>query len=45
MHLHEEINNGVIMGLVDTSAFMSVMAVNIVRELGTMHLVLGHETY
>jgi hypothetical protein len=24
---------------------MSVMDVNVVRELGIMHLVLGHETY
>jgi predicted aspartyl protease len=32
-------------GLVDTGAFMSVMATNVVRELGIMHLVVSHETY
>ncbi len=45
MHLPVKINNGVIEGLVDTGAFMSVMAISIVRKLGIMHLVLGHETY
>jgi predicted aspartyl protease len=45
MHLPAEINNGMIEGLVDTSASMSVMAASIVRKLGIMHLVLGHETY
>jgi hypothetical protein len=32
-------------GLVDTRAFMLVMATNVIRELGIMHLVVGHETY
>jgi len=32
-------------GLVDISASMLVVATNSVRELGIMHLVLGHETY
>ncbi len=45
MHLLVEINNGMIEGLVDTSTSMSVMATSIVRELGIMHLVSGHETY
>jgi hypothetical protein len=45
MHLPMEINNGVIEGLVDIGASMSVMVASIVRELGIMHLVLGHETY
>jgi hypothetical protein len=46
MHLPIEINNGVISeGLVDTSVSMSIMAAGIIRELGIMHLVSGHETY
>ncbi len=45
MHLHVETNNGVIEGLVDIGASMLVMAANIIRELGIMHLVSGHETY
>jgi hypothetical protein len=45
MHLPVEINNGMIEGLVDTGASMLVMATNIVRELGIMHLVSGYETY
>jgi hypothetical protein len=32
-------------GLVDITASMLVVATNVVRELGIMHLVLGHETY
>ncbi|CAK9861122.1 unnamed protein product [Sphagnum jensenii] len=34
-----------IQGLVDAGASMSVMADSVVRELGIMHLVAGHETY
>ncbi len=45
MHLPVEINNGMIEGLVDTGASMLVIAASIVRELGIMHLVSGHETY
>jgi predicted aspartyl protease len=45
MHLPVEINNGMIKGLVDTGASMSVMVANIVRKLGIMHLVSRHETY
>ncbi len=44
MHLPVEINNGMIEGIVDIGASMSVMAASIVRELGIMHLVSGHET-
>jgi predicted aspartyl protease len=40
-----KINNGVIEGLVDIGASMLIMAASIIRELGIMHLVLGHETY
>jgi predicted aspartyl protease len=32
-------------GLVDIGAFMLVMAANVVREFGIMHLVADHETY
>jgi len=35
----------VVEGLVDTGAFMSIMATTVVRELGIMHLVNGSETY
>jgi hypothetical protein len=45
MHLLVEINNGMIEGLVDTIAFMSIMAASIIQELRIMHLVSGHETY
>ncbi len=34
-----------IKGLVDTRASMSIMVASVVRELGIMHLVVGHETY
>jgi predicted aspartyl protease len=40
-----DINQTLIEGLVDTRASMLVMATNVVRELGIMHLVAGHETY
>jgi len=45
LHLAIEINQATIEGLVDTGAFMSVMATNVVRELGIMHLVASHKTY
>jgi len=45
LHLLVEINNYVVEGLVDTGASMSVMAADVVRELGMMHLVTGLETY
>jgi len=34
-----------IKGLVDTGAFMLIMATNVIRKLGIMHLVVGHKTY
>jgi hypothetical protein len=40
-----EINQAMIEGLVNTRASMSIMVVNVIRELGIMHLVTGHETY
>jgi len=45
LHLVVGINQAMIEGLVDTKASMSVMAVNVVRELNIMHVVDGHETY
>ncbi len=45
LHLLMEINNYVVEGLVDTRAFMSIMDVNVIRELGIMHLVIGSEPY
>jgi predicted aspartyl protease len=45
LHLPVEINSCLIEGLVDTGAFMSVMAAAVVRELGLMHMVSGSETY
>jgi hypothetical protein len=45
LHLLVEINNYVVEGLVNTGAFMSIMVVAMVRELGIMHLVTGSETY
>jgi hypothetical protein len=40
LHLSVEVNGYLVEGLVDTGAFMSVMAAAVVRELGLMHLVL-----
>ncbi len=45
LHLHVEINDCIIEGLVDTGASMSVLAGAVVRELGIMHLVTGNESY
>jgi predicted aspartyl protease len=45
LHLSVEINGYLIEGLVDTGAFMSVMAAAVVKKLGMMHLVSGSETY
>jgi hypothetical protein len=45
LHLVVEIKQAMIKGLVDIGASMSVMTTNVVRELGIMHLVAGHETY
>jgi hypothetical protein len=40
-----EINNYVVEGLVDIRAFMFIMAVAVVQELGIMHLVAGCKAY
>jgi hypothetical protein len=45
LHLTIKVCNGLIEGLVDTSASMSIMVIVIIRELGIMHLVLGNESY
>jgi predicted aspartyl protease len=45
LHLVVEINQTLIEGLVDTRASMLIMVAIIVRELGIMHLLAGHETY
>ncbi len=45
LHLLVEISNYIVEGLVDTGAFMSMMAAAVVRELGMMHLVTSTETY
>ncbi len=44
LHLTVEVHNGLI-GLIDTSASMLVMAIAITQELGIMHLVSGNESY
>ncbi len=40
-----EINNYVVEGVMNIGAFMFVVAVAIVRELGIMHLVTRFKTY
>ncbi len=45
LHMAVEINQALIKGLVDIGASMSIMATNVVRKLGIMHSVVGHETY
>ncbi len=40
-----EINQRMIEGLVDTGASMLIMATNVVKKHGIMHLVANHETY
>jgi hypothetical protein len=45
LHLAVEINQAMIEGLVDIGASMSIMAASVVKELGIMHMVVGHETY
>jgi hypothetical protein len=39
MHLLVKLNNHIIQGLVDTGASTLIIAINVVRELGIMHLV------
>ncbi|CAK9865817.1 unnamed protein product [Sphagnum jensenii] len=45
LHLHVEVNNYIVEGLLDTGASMTVMAAAVVRELGMMHLITGSESY
>ncbi len=45
LHLAIEINQALIEGLVDIRASMLVMATNIVKKLGIIHLMVGNETY
>jgi hypothetical protein len=45
LHVLVKINNHIVEGLVDIWASMTILAVNVVRELGTMHLVVGLEPY
>lgn len=45
MHLTVEVHNGLIEGLVDIGAFMLIIVVTIVWELGIMHLVSKNESY
>jgi len=45
LHLHVEISNCVVEGLVDTGTSMSVLVAAVVKELGIMHLVTGNESY
>lgn len=44
LHLVVEINQALIEGLVDIRASMSIMVAIVVKELGIMHLMDGHET-
>ncbi len=45
LHLVIEINQALIEGLVDIRASMLIMVTTVGRELGIMHLVVGHQTY
>ncbi len=45
LHLAVEMNKTLIEGLVDTRASMLIMVANVLRELGIMCLMVGHETY
>jgi len=45
LYLTIEVHNGLIKRFVNTSAFMSIMSIIIIRELGFMHLILGNESY
>lgn len=45
MHLIVEVHNGLIKGLADIGASMSMMAAIIVQELWIMHLVSRDESY
>jgi hypothetical protein len=45
LYITIEVHNGLIEGLVDTSASMSIMVVGIVQKLGIMHLMYGTKIY
>jgi hypothetical protein len=45
LHVLVKINNHIVEGLVDIGVFMTILAVNVVSEVGTMHLVVGLESY
>ncbi len=45
LHLAVEINQTSIEGLVDTRTSILIMVASVLRELGIMHLMVGHETY
>jgi hypothetical protein len=45
LHVLVKTNNHIVEGLVDIGASMTILVVNVVRELGTMHLVVGLESY
>jgi hypothetical protein len=45
IHILVEMNNHIIEGLVDTETSMSVLAANVVRELGIVNLVIRLESY
>lgn len=44
LHVLVKINNHIVEGLVDIGASMTILVVNVVRELGSMHLVVGLES-
>jgi hypothetical protein len=41
LHVLVKMNNPIVEGLVDIGAAMTILAVNVVRVLGTIHLVVG----
>ncbi len=45
IHLLVKMNNHIIQGLIDTRASMSIIAINLVREFGIMHLVASLKSY
>jgi pentose-5-phosphate-3-epimerase len=45
IHLLVEMNNHIIEGLVDSGTSMSIITINVFRELNIMHLVIGSKSY
>jgi hypothetical protein len=39
------LNNHIIQGLIDIGASMSIIVINVVKELGIMHLVASLKSY